>query len=386
MTDPEPSGEEVLRELGREPTFAEALAGKPPERVAGGVLAAAADEFYIFDLEGRIVETNQRAWRELGFGPEELIGRPIWEISTRQTAAGFERLMLAIEAEGPQYLFGHNRRKDGSTYPVEARLWIALHEGTPHVFGLLRDSRGYQGLIEERDQLVSLIENSAEVICVATPEGICSYMNPAGCEVLGLDGLQAATGRALREFHPEAERELFENDVLPAMGRGHWQGELSYRHLGDGSLTPCWVNAFAIRHSQSGSVLGLAVIAHDIVERKAAEAHRQRLLELNEVSSDVATSLLEKDNLNRALAIVLEGVGHILKVSRAYLCRYREEGRWVFRTHEWHAGGSGRSPSPSARSPPRRTAGPRASWSAASRSRSWMWSARTWCRTRRAAC
>ena len=45
------------------------------------------------------------------------------------------------------------------------------------------------------------------------------------------------------------------------MRRGRWQGELAYCNFRTGGETPCLVNAFAIRHSQTGAVLGLAVIA-----------------------------------------------------------------------------------------------------------------------------
>jgi PAS domain S-box-containing protein len=328
---------ELLGELARSEDFVQSL-----ETQGGGypfgALQHAADEFYVFDLAGRIVDVNPRACTQLGFRREELIGKSVWEISTRQTEGGFEKLVAAIEMEGPQYLFGHNRRKDGSTYAVEARLWRAEHDGTPRVFGLLRDADGHQGLIEERDQLISLIENSAEAITVATPENVCTYMNPAGREMLGLASLEEVVGKSLSDLVPEELREHFAGQVAPRMHAGRWQGELVFRSFPGGSQTPCWVNAFAIKLSQTGEVIGRAVIAHDISERKAAERHRQKLLELNEVSRNVATSLLGEDDLNRAVGIILRGVGQILNVSRSYLCRYREDRSWVFRTHQWTAG------------------------------------------------
>ncbi len=323
---------------GRHKQMLEELAVRAVEQgLLAGPFAAAPDEFFVFDRAGHIVEVNARACQQLGFARSEIVGRFVWDVSTRQTREGFERLVAALESEGPQYLFGHNRRRDGSTYAVEARLWLADFQGAPHVFGVLRDTRGYQGLIEERDQLISLIENSAEAIAVATPDGIYSYMNPAGLEMVGLERIEDVAGKHLVDLHPESERATVEKEVFPALGRGRWLGELHYRNFRSGQQTPCWVNAFAIKHSQTGEVIGLAVISHDVSARKASERRRQKLLELNEVSRNVATSLLEEDDLNRAIGIILSGVGRILDVSRSFLCRYREERRWVFRTHQWTA-------------------------------------------------
>ena len=342
MSTNENSSNELLSELVRSGEVTGSVRGgrdrSAREDFSFAALIGADAEFLVLDLDGSIVEANVSACDQLGYLRDELVGLPVSEISTRQTRSGFAKLITTIDREGTQFLFGHNRRKDGSTYPVEARLWIADRDDAPHVFCLLSDASGYQGLIEERDQLISLIENSAEAIAVASPAGICNYMNPTGREMLGIaDG--DLTGRPLADLCPPELRERVESEVLPAMQRGRWQGELAFVKAGGGTF-PCWVNGFAIRHSQSGEVIGLAVIAHDISERKAVERHREKLLSLNELSRNVATSLLEHDDLNKAVGIILAGLGGIFNVSRSYLCRYREDRSWVFRTHQWTAEGA----------------------------------------------
>jgi signal transduction histidine kinase/HPt (histidine-containing phosphotransfer) domain-containing protein len=77
------------------------------------------------------------------------------------------------------------------------------------------------------------------------------------------------------------------------------------------------------------------MLSHDISALKSRQLHRERVVALNDVSRRVATSLLEQDDLHRAIGIILEGVGKILAVGRSFLCRFREDRRWIFRTHEW---------------------------------------------------
>ena len=190
-------------------------------------------------------------------------------------------------------------------------------------------------IAEERDQLLGLIEHSSEAIAMATPDGLCSYMNPSGLQLLGVDRLEDIIGTPLHLLHPEREHGTLQDVVLPAVRAGRWQGELTYENQTTGRLVPCWVNAFAVRQSRTHELIGLATLAHDISERKSSEQHRERTIALNDVSRRLATSLLEQDDLNNAIGIILEGVGKILSVSRSFLCRYREDRRWVFRTHEW---------------------------------------------------
>ena len=303
-----------------------------------GPYGDAPDEFYILDLKGRILQVNRSVLSALGYTLEDVIGRGIWEFSTRQTEEGFERLEKTLHAEGSQVLFGHNRRKNGEVYAVEARMWVGEQAGAARIFAILRSAGGQQDLIEERDQLISLIDYSSEAITVTTPEGICSYVNPAARKALGIDPHEDVGGRHLSEFYGSDQQKLIRGQVLPAILEREWHGEMVHENAMNGKRKPFWVNGFPIKHSQTDETIGLALMGHDISGRKRLELQRQRLLELNEVSRNVATSLLSRDDLNQAISIILNGVGSILGVQRAYVCRYRKYHSWVFRTHQWTQG------------------------------------------------
>ncbi len=343
--EPEKTVEKLLAELAElhAARAADAVSQFGPDAQTGeqspgllmNALLLSPDAFLAFDLDGRVVTSNPRASGDLGYPPNELVGMHIAEISTRRAPEDWAKLVTILRENGPQTLFGHNRRKDGSVYPVEARLWISEGDDAENVFGFLRDASDMQELIEERDQLISLIESSTDIIAVASPDERYIYMNGAGLEMVGVDSIDELSRLTIPDLHPESEhRDLFER-VLPQVRSGRWEGELYFQNLRTGGVTPCWLNSFAIRQSTTGDVIGIAVVAQDISTRKDVERRRERLLRLNEVSRNVATSLLENDDLNRAIAIILEGVGKILGVTRSHLCRYREDRRWLFRTHQW---------------------------------------------------
>jgi len=301
-----------------------------------GPLACAADACLVFDLEGRLVAVNEAGLRVLGSTYEELAGRRVWELATCLTESGFERTLEAMRAEGPQSLLGHLRRRDGALLATDTHLWLAPYHGTASVFALAREVRGYQGVIEERDQLVQLMEASSEVVLLFDGELRVCHANPSAAALLGFERSEDVQGLLLQELVPPEQRAHVEEDVLAALERDGWDGELELRSWRDPLVrTPCWVHAFAVRNARTRKRIGFALTARDVSARRAIEAHRTRLLRLAEISRQVALQLLRADDLNQAVFEILGGVARVLGVSRAYLHRFREDGRLLLRTHTW---------------------------------------------------
>ena len=265
-----------------------------------GPLEGAADEFLVFDLQGAIVAANEAACRSLDRTLAELRGLRFSDVCTCLTTSGFEHAVEAMRSEGAQSLRCHLRRQDGTLISTELRLWIAEYDGEPRVLALARELRGNQA-IEERDQLASLVETSSELVAMFDGEGRSTFVNSAGRVLLGIEREEDTVGLALPEFFVRRERAKVEESVLPGMTSERWEGELTLRSWKNESGTPCWVQGFAVRHSRTRKLAGLALVARDISEHKRAEGRRDRLLLLTEVSRGVATTLLESDDLNLSL-------------------------------------------------------------------------------------
>ncbi len=311
-----------------------------------GPLASAADECFVFDLEGRLLAANEAALHALGGTFAELAGCRAWELCTCLTQTGFERTIAAIRSEGPQSLLGHLRCRTGTLLgklvatetllATDTRLWLAPYQGRTCVFALARELRGYQGVIEERDQLIHLLEASSETVLLFDKEVRVTYANPAALALLGFERAEDVQGLLLHELVAPEQRAFVEEDILVRLEREGWDGELELRSWRDPlARTPCWVHAFAVRDSRTKKRVGFALTARDVSARRAIEAHRTRLLRLAEISRSVALHLLREEELNQAVFEILAGVARVLGVARGYLHRLREDGRMLLRTHEW---------------------------------------------------
>jgi PAS domain S-box-containing protein len=132
---------------------------------------------------------------------------------------------------------------------------------------------------EEQRKLAQLFENSTDFIGIAAPEGQALFVNPAGRELVGLDGNEQARTTHIMDYVMVEEREIFRQQILPTVSReGRWEGEIQFRHFKTGVAIPMLTNIFFIKEQDSGRPLALATISRDITERRRAEEERKHLL------------------------------------------------------------------------------------------------------------
>jgi PAS domain S-box-containing protein len=125
---------------------------------------------------------------------------------------------------------------------------------------------------EEVSKLAALVENSSDFIGMATPEGQVLFVNPAGCNLLGLKGNNYARQTRIFDYVMEKDRPVVENEILPAIReKGAWHGEIRFRHFETGATIPMLGDVFLIKEHGTARPLALATISRDISERKQAE-------------------------------------------------------------------------------------------------------------------
>jgi PAS domain S-box-containing protein len=99
----------------------------------------ARDAMFLVDASGRIRDVNHQACEALGYAREELEGKPIWEVDVSLTSAAFASLAATSPGGSAAMLRGMQRRKDGSTFPVEVQVAVFSEDGRVLVLGLARD-------------------------------------------------------------------------------------------------------------------------------------------------------------------------------------------------------------------------------------------------------
>jgi two-component system, LuxR family, sensor kinase FixL len=169
--------------------------------------------------------------------------------------------------------------------------------------------------LEERN-LASLVENSTDLIGMASLEGEILFINAAGQATVGLAEKEQVLGARISDYIAEQERERFDNNVLPAVFKdGRWEGETLFRHFKTGESISMWQYIFFITDEGSGRRLALATICRDITERKRTQEFLQQaqadLARVNRVMAvgEMAASIAHEVNQPLTGIIAHAGTG-----------------------------------------------------------------------------
>ncbi len=201
-----------------------------------------ADALFVIDSEGRITDVNQQACDSLGYSREELLTLSLHDIEVRHSGRElpqfFERLAPGerLTDEGVQ------RRKDGTTFPVEVRVTSFLSEDRRFLVALARDvterKRAEENLKQLKEFYEKILNGLPAEIAVFDHEERYLFVNAAGiadpeirrwiigktdldyCQRRGVDPAMARERQKWQRRAIAEGRELgFEEDIVT------WRGE-----------------------------------------------------------------------------------------------------------------------------------------------------------------
>lgn len=143
----------------------------------------AADAFLLIDPQnGRILDANRSACQNLGYSLEELLTLATPDFDVRFTAEELLAFRQQLVVGVPATLESAHRRKDGTTFPVEANVCLFESGGRRLELALVRD-------ITERKQAEQAMARLAEIGELAAMI-VHEVRNPLTTVLMGLTSLQ----------------------------------------------------------------------------------------------------------------------------------------------------------------------------------------------------
>ncbi len=141
---------------------AEAALRESEERFRA-VMHQAADAFILHDIEGKIIDVNQSTCNSLGSTREELLSLSILDIEDKSVSQEVWPQWQGMVPGEPITIEGVQRRKDGTTFPVEVRLGLLEAGNRKLLLALCRDvtdrKRAEEALREEQEKSEKLLLN-----------------------------------------------------------------------------------------------------------------------------------------------------------------------------------------------------------------------------------
>ncbi len=131
--------------------------------------------------------------------------------------------------------------------------------------GIIQDITAEIRANEKEQKLLTLVDNSIELMSILESNQRNSYLNKAGMEMLGFDTVEQVYATPISELHTPEDLEFVKQNVLPGViNEGRWSGIMNVRHLKTGEVFPVYNNSIRIRDKVTGEPIAVGAVMMDM--------------------------------------------------------------------------------------------------------------------------
>jgi PAS domain S-box-containing protein len=256
----------------------------------------------VMALDGTLLEANQLSLEACGYRKEQVIGKKFWECAWWSPSPELKETIRAgsaraaagelFRAELPYYVAGGGERVvDFAMLPIKddsGRVTFLAPTGT--------DITERKRAEADRQKFVTLVENSTDFIGMCDLDGSPFFVNRAGLELVGLEGIEQARRTPVRDFFfPEDQPRVMDEFFPSVLKKGHGEMEVRFRHFKTGQARWMAYKVLALRDA-AGQVIALATVSQDVTERRRLED------DLRKLAADLSEADRKKDEFLATLA------------------------------------------------------------------------------------
>lgn len=281
----------------------------------------ASDAILIHDLNGRIVDINDKVCEDLGYTRSELLEMTIGEIDGSMEGPIDLQMIEELRDRGHLVLDSVYQKKDGSRYPVETSSRIIDYKGEKAVVVIARNiserKKAERALSDREEIYYSFFQTSPDAMFMATQDGHWVDMNQAAVELFGYETKEEMMGVHFRDLylHPEDHDEYLEKIKEEAYTKDY---PLTLRRK-DGREFPALISS--THYKVDGKVRGYQGTILDLSRERELEEERQETVKQQEMMDALSRELRSTLDLEEIYESIVSHLGEIIDVDYFLLFR-----------------------------------------------------------------
>ncbi|HJT65474.1 MAG TPA: PAS domain S-box protein [Pyrinomonadaceae bacterium] len=249
-------------------------------RLLASIVESSNDAIISKSLDGIIQSWNAAAERLFGYTAAEAVGKHISLIIPPERLAEEDQIIAKLRAGQRLEHFETERvRNDGDRITVSLTI-SPIKDDSGTVVGaskIVRDVTDRRRVERERQNFVTLIENSTDFIGMCDLDGVSFFINRAGLQMVGMDNIEEARATTVQEFFFPEDQPKIMNEFFPrVIETGHGEIEIRFRHFKTGAARWMAYKVLLLK-DEGGKPIGFGAVSQDVTERKRLEDNLRRL-------------------------------------------------------------------------------------------------------------
>jgi PAS domain S-box-containing protein len=249
-------------------------------RLLAAIVESSNDAIIRKSLDGAIQSWNAAAEQLFGYTAEQAVGQHISLVIPPERLAEEDKIIASLkQGKRIEHYETERLRHDGQRITVSLTI-SPIKDEAGNVIGaskIARDVTDRKRVESDRQMFVTLVENSTDFIGICDVEGVPFFVNRAGLEMVGLDGIEAARRTHVQEFFFPEDQAMVMDEFFPnVLKDGHGEIEVRFRHFKTGEAR--WMAYKVLTLTDAANEpIAFATVSQDITERKRLEDNLRRL-------------------------------------------------------------------------------------------------------------
>jgi PAS domain S-box-containing protein len=274
---------------------------------------ASNDAVFVIDPgSARIVDVNRQASDALGYSRDEVLRLHVFDVDTvAPSESAWDASVKELQKAGSWVQEGEHRRKDGSTFPVEASVRYVSRDEGDYIIAIVRDiterKQAEQALRASKDLLLAVVENAP--IRVFWKDVNLRYLgcNSAFAHDAGISRPEELIGKDDFQMGWTEQAEVYRADDQAVVDSGISRiGSEERQTTPDGGTK--WLRTSKVPLRTYSQIIGVLGLYEDITDQKLADDALKRANRALGTLSDVNLALVRaagEDELLKEIANVI---------------------------------------------------------------------------------
>lgn len=279
------------------------------------IFDSAADEMFLLNYNGQIIDANKAAYKELGYMPDELKNLNLSVINTKEYSKKTRKMLDEIIKNGELTFNTTHVTKDKKEIPIESHAKLIRFNSTNAILNIARNvsvrKKIEEELVNSEAKYHNLIENVNDIIHSIDTRGVITYISN-NVSKYGFKPEQLIGQEITKIVYPDDIKKVI-NDLKKTLQTGI---EFPTVFRVQKNNNTYWFEEYGkpIRNSK-GIITGIQGVLRDITERVRAE-EELKIMQKIKAEADA------KQELDKLRSDFLARVSHELKQSIMPLIGY----------------------------------------------------------------